>query len=69
MRALKESLEERAAHVHLLKETLMQARVDASDALAAANKEHQVAKRKQKTEYEATLKKLQDGIDKVSVIK
>ncbi|XP_059487468.1 centrosomal protein of 131 kDa isoform X2 [Neocloeon triangulifer] len=62
---LKEALEEKAAHVQLLKESLLQARVESADALAAADKEHRVMARKQKLDYEAALKKLQDGMEKL----
>ena len=66
--ALREVLEERDAHVRLLKETLLQSRVEASDALVAAAKEHRASQRKHKLEYEATLKKLHDNTDKASAM-
>ncbi|XP_065352407.1 centrosomal protein of 131 kDa [Cloeon dipterum] len=62
---LKEALEEKVAHVQLLKESLLQTRVESADALAAAGKEHRIMARKQKLEYESALKKLQDGMEKL----
>ncbi|CAB3378666.1 Hypothetical predicted protein [Cloeon dipterum] len=65
IKILKEALEEKAAHVQLLKESLLQTRVESADALAAADKEHRIMARKQKLEYESALKKLQDGMEKL----
>lgn len=63
--ALREALQERAAHVQLLKESLLQARLEGAEALAAASKEQRAAQRKTKAECDSALRKLQDGMDKV----
>jgi hypothetical protein len=55
--------------VQLLKEALLQTKVENADAIAAADKEHRIMARKQKLEYEAALKKLQDGMEKVRINK
>lgn len=63
---LKEALEEKSAHVQLLKEAMLQTKVENADATSSADKEHRIMARKQKFEYEGALKKLQDGMEKVS---
>jgi hypothetical protein len=51
--------------VQLLKEAMLQTKVENADALSAVDKEHRIMARKQKLEYESALKKLQDGMEKV----